>query len=506
MPDIDPLFRAPADTEQTGFTRWDLLGLLCKHWFVVLVPFVVVTLLVAGVLLSLPSTYVTTAKVLVRTESQGRPSLLSGVTAYREPVDLEPSDRKLETEMELLVSRPIAEDTVRTLNIHFDDLYRSVLEHVTESVSDVVNTILVQWFGIPVSPQVEFNRAVSALLKSIKVGPAKSKSGEASPNVIDVELKAASADLAQRALQHILDRYVTFGTRLDQDAGQAALKIVETNLMDSGRLIEAAQSRLNAFLAKTGMTLTSRPVAAPARPGRPGEVEEAVPVSESPSGDPTPGELATDEAVDGGAGMPRRVQPVTPGADSADGGGPVSDSTVVALRVRLLQLEFQRSELEQVFTDRAENVRNVRALIGEVKHKLRIAIRRSADDATTLIELQRQLRTEEARHLDLKRKRDQIALFLAMNPTQTTNRVVVEVPLRPDRSDWKKKAVPGVLSAIAGLLLGLAIAGFRELGDHTLRDAADVRRYLGVESLGSQWKLERREVERALATSVTAKS
>lgn len=502
MRDIEPLFRAPADPETTGFTRWDLLGLLCKHWFVVLVPFVVVTLLVVGGLLSLPPTYVTTAKVLVRTESQGRPSLLSGVTAYREPVDLEPSDRKLETEMALLVSRPIAEDTVRAFNLRLDDLYRSVLEHMMDFVADAANAVLVKWFGFPESPDTEFNGAVRALVNSITVRPAKSKSGEASPNVIDVELKAASADLAQRALRHILDRYVTFGTRLDQDAGQAALRIVETNLMENGRLVEAAESRLNAFLAKTGITLTSRPVAVPARPAHPGE--EGVPVSESPSGDRAPGELATDEARDVGAGTVRRAQ--TLGADVADSGAPSSDSTVAALRARLLQLEFQRSEAEQVFTDRAENVRNVRALIGEVEQKLKIAIRKSADETTTLIELQRQLRTEEARHLDLKRKRDQIALFLAMNPTQTTNRVVVEVPLRPDRSDWKKKAVPGVLGAIAGLLLGLAIAGFRELGDHTLRNAADVRRYLGVESLGSQWKLERREVERALATSATAKS
>lgn len=497
MADIDPLFRAPADTEQTGFTRWDLLALLCKHSFTVLVPFVVVTVLVAGVLLSLPSTYATTAKVLVRTENQGRPSLLSGVTAYRDPLVTDTSDRKIETEMALLLSRPIAEDTVRALNIRFDDLYRPVYEHVLDFGSDVVDEILTRWFGLPVRPDTEFNRAVRALVKSVTVSAGKSKSGEAGPNVIDVEIKAALPDLAQRALVRILDRYVTLGTQLDQDAGQAALAIVQANLAESGKLVEAAQARLNAFLARTGRTLTTaRPVA----------VVKAKPWSAVPSDDPVAEAYPSDYLPGGDLEPPKRVPRAHSDGEVADGGAPMSDSTVAALRSRLMGLEFQRSEMEQVFTDRAENVRNVQALIAEVKRKLKTAIRKSADDDTTLIELYRQLTTEEARLLDLKRKNDQIALFLAMNPTQTTNRVVVEMPLLPHRSDWKKKAVPGVLSAIAGLLLGLAIAGFRELGDHTLRDAVDVRRYLGVESLGSQWKLERREVERALATSVTAKS
>jgi uncharacterized protein involved in exopolysaccharide biosynthesis len=497
MPDIDPLFQPPAETEQTGFTRWDLLALLCKHWFAVLVPFVVVSVLVGEVLLSLPSTYVTTAKVLVRTESQGRPSLLSGVTAYREPLDTDTSDRKIETEMALLLSRPIAEDTVRALNIRFDDLYRPVYEHVLDFVSDAVDEILARWFGLPVRPDTQFNRAVRAFMTSVTVSAGKSKSGEAGPNVIDVELKAASPDLAQRALVRILDRYVTFGTRLDQDAGQAALAIVQANLAESEKLVEAAQARLNAFLARTGRTLTAAPPVA---------VAKAMPGSAVPSGDSVAEAYPTDYLPGGAVEPPKRVQRTPSDGGIAGDGAPMSDSTVPALRSRLMDLEFQRSEMEQVFTDRAENVRNVQALITEVRLKLKTAIRKSADDDTTLIELHRQLTNEEARLLDLKRKNDQIALFLAMNPTQTTNRVVVEVPLLPDRSDWKKKAVPGVLSAIAGLLLGLAIAGFRELGDHTLRDAADARRYLGVESLGSQWKLERREVERALATSVTAKS
>ncbi len=497
MPDIDPLFQAPGETEQGGFTRWDLLALLCKHWPAILVPFVVVSVLVAGVLLSLPSTYVTTAKVLVRTESQGRPSLLSGVTAYREPLDTDTSDRKIETEMALLLSRPIAENTIRSLDIRLEDLYRPVYEHVLDFAGYWIDEILVRWFGLALPPDTAFNRAVRVLLKSLTVNAGKSKSGEASPNVIDVEIKAASPAVAQQALVHILDRYVTFGTRLDQDAGQAAFAIVETNLAESEKRVEAAQGRLNAFLARTGRTLAA---------ARPPAAMKAIPGSAPSSGNAAGGPYTAEHLAGAGLELPGRLRRGSADEDTPPGGAPMADPTVPALRARLMQLEFQLSEMEQVFTDRAENVRNLQALIAGVKGQLKVAIRKSADDDTTLIELQRQLTTEEARLLDLKRKNDQIALFLAMNPTQTTNRTVVESPLLPDRSDWKKKAIPGALGALAGLLLGLGIAGFRELGDHRLGNAADVRRYLGLEALGSQWKLERREVGRALATSATPKS
>jgi Mrp family chromosome partitioning ATPase len=74
-------------------------------------------------------------------------------------------------------------------------------------------------------------------------------------------------------------------------------------------------------------------------------------------------------------------------------------------------------------------------------------------------------------------------MFRLANATQPPSHVVVEPPLVPDSSDWKKRVAIGVLGAVLGLLLGLALAGLAELGDPTFTNKALVRRCLGLDVL-----------------------
>jgi capsular polysaccharide biosynthesis protein len=54
----------------------------------------------------------------------------------------------------------------------------------------------------------------------------------------------------------------------------------------------------------------------------------------------------------------------------------------------------------------------------------------------------------------------------------------------PDKPILKTKIRIGVLGPLAGLLLGLMLAGFSEYFDHRLQSAEDVKRYLGCPTLG----------------------
>ena len=73
-----------------------------------------------------PRVYTSTAKVWVQTEQQGSPSFLSGIAAYRETPYPDPVNRKIETEMELMLTRTNAQAVVDKLHIRDEQLARGI--------------------------------------------------------------------------------------------------------------------------------------------------------------------------------------------------------------------------------------------------------------------------------------------------------------------------------------------------------------------------------------------
>jgi uncharacterized protein involved in exopolysaccharide biosynthesis len=71
-----------------------------------------------------PRVYASSAKVWVQTEQQGTPSFLSGIAAYRETPNLDPVNRKIETEIELMLTRTNAQAVVDKLHITDHQLVR----------------------------------------------------------------------------------------------------------------------------------------------------------------------------------------------------------------------------------------------------------------------------------------------------------------------------------------------------------------------------------------------
>src|SRR4051812_43778824 len=69
-----------------------------------------------------PRVYASSAKVWVQTEQQGSPSFLSGITAYRETPYPDPVNRKIETEIELMLTRTNAQSVVDRFHIRDDQL------------------------------------------------------------------------------------------------------------------------------------------------------------------------------------------------------------------------------------------------------------------------------------------------------------------------------------------------------------------------------------------------
>lgn len=428
--------------ERLAFTTRDLVSMLFKHRRTILLCFVLVAVLMAAGIWSLPPSYITTGKVLVKTEQQGNPSFFSGIAAYREPWESDPVNRKIETEMEMLATRGLSERVVKRLGLTYDQIYHKPLTHLLRPLGDAYDWLLTNVFGFPEDDdKYGFKGTVKEFNKSFTVEPLKSKSADTTSNMILVTLRATDPEVAQRALQTLLEEYVSLAMEQNLKLGQAAYDLVEQNMVTAQRELDAAKEREREFIAENGATLTSR--FGYSSPGRTGEAAEKY-----------------------------------PGLSKAG-----EQSTVGALRAHLIDMELQMIELRNVFTDNAENVKLQERAIGELKQRIDREIRRTAENEKTLAGLDLNVRTAEAQYIDLRRKLGQIALYLQLNPAEASNRLISEPPLPPKSSEWKKSLLVTILGSLAGLMVGLGIAGYREYSDHRLATPEAVEHYLGLKAL-----------------------
>ncbi len=451
------LFGPPDAAEGQAFTFRDLVSVLFKHRWIILVCFVVVTLLVAVGLAMLPPTYVAEGKVLVKTEQQGNPSIFSGIAAYREPRDSDPVNRKLETEMEVLATRELSERVVRKLNLQYGQVYHKPLTHLLRPVADLVDWAKVHLLGYPEDLDAYgFKGTVKEFNASFVVQPLKSKSAETTSNMIQIQLKAPDGPTAQTALQHLLDEFVVLSVEQNERLARDAHELVEKDLGLAARELEKAREEQRKFIVERGATLSSRYTGA------------------------TP--LAPTNAKDEMTGN------VTVGAPTAVG----------AMRSRLVQSELRLIELRQIFTDEDDNVKLMEATISTIKRRIESELRATAESEKTLAALDLDIKSAELKYVDIRRKLEQIALFLKLSPAQTYNRQIAEPPLLPRSSEWKKSVLAGVLGAIGGLMLGLGIAGYREYSDHRLGTAEAVERHLGLVPLAVVAHLDQDELRIAM--------
>jgi len=440
----NPLFPVSDFDIDRSMTGRDLLIVLFKRKFVIVSFWLSITLLVGASLFILPPTYVTEAKVLVKINEQGRPTFLSDLASYDVGPDLEPATRKLETEMGIMLSRPLVEQVVRELNLKPDDMHHPPYVHLLAPVGPMIDWIKLEFFDLPPKPPRDFEKTVQAFTKNLKIAPAKSKSGEATPNLIEIQFKAAKANVAHEALTRLMFHYQHFSNELDQKSGQKTYNIVEQRLLQAGADVTVAQRALKAFAAKVP----------------PAGLEPSIPINN----------IGADTGVTGASMLPDQ---------------PSGTVQVSIQRNRVAKLEIELAEQQERFTNEVETVTAVKQELAAARKTLADKTAQSAENADELLTLQRNLRLAEDLYIDIRHKLTQIELFLAMNPDQVSSRVLVDPPLVPESSEWKKSVVIAIAASIAGLLLGLGFASLLEYSDHRFTNPDDVERYTGLPLLAT---------------------
>lgn len=433
-----PLFPATPGSQGSGFTGRDLWRMWFKYWGTIAGAVIAVGALTIYGAMVQPPVYSASAKVWVKTDQQGTPTFLSGVSAYREGQMPDPVNRKIETEMQLLLSRSNVEAVVRKFDIQPEHFAGSPLQHVLGTVGKKAK-----------SPEQRLNDSIEAFLKAVKVEAARSKTADTSSNLLEVKLETTDPDLTARALNALVEQYRQYGAALTRQQGQASYALIEEKM-------KQAQSDLDS-LDKRMLKLTIAQ-------GQQEDVSQAVAnmVSSVP--------IEMDEGL--------RMDTML--GSSRVGGA----SAVGMIKSQTVALQSKVEELRQLYTDDAEVVRNAQRQLSQAEKRLARSVKAGAELEAQLKQLERTRALAQDRYTELRRKLDQIELYLSSAPDESANRVFTERAQQPDKPENKKKMVLALIGPMAGLALGLLLAGLREYFDHRLQSAQDVERHLGLETLG----------------------
>ena len=191
-----------------------------------------------------PRVYTSTAKVWVQTEQQGSPSFLSGIAAYRETPYPDPVNRKIETEMELMLTRTNAQAVVDKLHIRDEQLARGTLGKLRGLLGGGAAATPAA------SPADSRSHTVDLFLDGVSVEPLRSKTADTSSNVLEVEFQCADPALAPVALQAFLDNYLQLGAQQNRRLGETTSRVIAGQLAQAKDDLRQAEDRIVQLLVQ----------------------------------------------------------------------------------------------------------------------------------------------------------------------------------------------------------------------------------------------------------------
>lgn len=397
-----------------------------------------------------PRVYASTAKVWVQTEQQGSPSFLSGIAAYRETPYPDPVNRKIETEIELMLTRTNAQAVVEKYAISDNQLVHGGVPKARAEADTASAAAMAR---------DSRSRTVDLFLDGVSVEPLRSKTADTSSNVLEVKFECTDPALAPLALQSFLDNYLQLGAQQNRRLGETTSRLIETKLAQAKDELRHSEDRIVTLLVQDG--------------GRSGRSAGDAGTAAAGSG-----KIGSAYAAAEG-GLKLDLNPEAPAA----GGG--TTPVVAALKAQTMELQLRLDEARQVYTDDAENVRNLRSQLAGSQQRLASTVRENTQLEAELNRLERARQLAQERFVELQRKLDQIDLYLRLNPTEAESRVIIDAPDHPTAAEGKKKKIVALLGPVAGLLLGLLLAGLRELGGERMRSPREAQWALGVPVLGA---------------------
>jgi|GEM_PF-1115212 len=461
------LFEAPEVRRSVPLSAREIAAALYASRFALVACTVVFGLLAAGLYALQSPVHTAVARVFVQTEQLGAPSFLSGITPYRESQIPEAANRRLETEIALLTSRSNAAEVVSSLGITRSQLPGTPLaaamrwssDHTPEALKQFVAHVL----GKPRKPARSDAATAEDLLAGISVEPMRSKAADTTSNVLEIKLKSSDPTLSTHALEALLAAYLRSSGQQGQRLGEATIALLEKQVATAAEELE----RIERSVLRLAEGKSRR--AAGELPGLITGTESALPAA----------------------------------TVGREGSRAANDTVVTQLATQVVDLQAKYDEQRMSLTDEAPAVRALHDRLTAARSRLSSSVRNSASDNLDFTRLERQRSLLQDRYLELRRKRDQISLFTHLNPSALDGRAVIDAPSVPDEIGSGASKMLLVIGPVAGLMLGLLLAGVRELTDRRLRTRADVERALGLPMLGELPVLDRTRMRALLAATLS---
>ena len=422
----------------------EVVGVLWRGKWLILACTVLVSLLALGIYYLQIPTYTSTARVLVQTDQLGTPSFLSGIAAYRESQFAEPVSRKIETEMALILNRSNAAMVVDDLAIQAAQLPISPFDRIKNTAKSLYRELIGSTPSL--LAQDPRSKLPDDLLDNISVEAIRSKTAETTSNVLEIKLDTTDPKLAPRALSAMVDAYLQVGTQQNRRLGMATTKLLQSQ-------IDEAQVEL--------LRIENAIVRLAIRESERNEVTAAV--------------------------TPSRTGAVTTGASAVsrrDLGRGTNEAATSQLVQQLLDLQSQLEELRQTYTDETESVRKLKQRVNDARTRLASQVRATAANNAEFDRFDRQRLLAQDHYVELRRKLDQIDLYMQLTPAALDGRIVIDPPTRPDASDARKKKVIALIGPAAGILLGVLLALLQDFLRKRMRTRRELERLLGMPLLG----------------------
>ena len=460
-------------TLQRGTTVRDILKFLFKRKGILLGLFLLTTALVAAGAYLLPPSYEASSQVLVERTTPNLPEL------YTPTYHIMELDEIINSEIQIITSRTVAENVVDTLDLHHRAREHNSLDEIFDRIMDRLYSIGLLY---PLEPR---ERSIARIQNDIDVKPVPQS------DIIQIAYDAESPEEAAEIVNAVTDAYVV--RRQDIYQGARSSDVYKQQMDRAKKELDRSEEQRERIKRTAGITSADEEIRL---------VLQEI--------DRLNGSLRSMQ-VDGQelqAKLAEIQDPTTQALSSFSSDMSERNPLVDEMGMRLLNLRMQLVELshksgrgtqevrqlqeeiaslEKRFKDTVDsmltNVRSkqrvVKDQIGSLQNKLQHLDSNQAD----LRDLELAISAQEKTYLLYKDKYE-AARFKEVGDRAFLNVKVVDRASVPQKPRFSRLFLL-LLGALAGGTLGLGVALLREHFDHSLHDEAEARERLRLPVLAT---------------------
>lgn len=498
------------------YTPEDILKILRKRFWVVVVPWAIVSAGVAGVARKLPDMYRSQAKIQVIP-----PQVPGSIVQIVAPVSF---DQRLQATSQSILSRTRLENIIREFGLYKEERKVRMMEDVVDSMRrDIAvnsvkgDTFTVSYIGREPVTVMKVTERLAGLFKdeSVQAGVTKAEGTNAFIESQVEESHRKLLEIEERLKQYQMAHAGELPEQ--QSANMQALQGISSQLNNIGMALNADKNQKATLehLLEAAQTAPD-PVTLPTTPVTSGSVSDVPPTGSTASqllqaqnqlnylvtvkrlAPNHPDVRQMNQMI---AGLQKQLDaegsraPVT----TAAAGKPVA--LTAAERARQDQIQRLQKELDdikaRIAINEAEQTR-LRGLVTTFQARVDSAPLRQAD----LIEITREYDTQKKLYNDNLTKREAASMSVKLEQRQIGEQFSLLDPARvPERPFSPDRMLLNLIGIVGGLGLGLAIVGLLEYRDSSFKADHEVASVLALPVLAvvplMRSDVERRQVFRS---------